>query len=74
MLPQIPAGLHVRYIPMTLEFFRQIFEKHSNIKFNENPSSGSRGVTRTQTRERTDRQTDRHVEANGRTSQFRKRA
>jgi len=27
-----------------LEFFQQIFEKSSNIKFNENPSSGSRVV------------------------------
>ena len=27
---------------MKLEFSRQIFEKFSNIKFNENPSSGSR--------------------------------
>jgi len=26
---------------MTLEFSRQIFEEHSNIKFLENPSSGS---------------------------------
>ena len=26
---------------MTLEFSRQIFEKYSNIKFHENPSSGS---------------------------------
>ena len=27
-------------ILMKLEFSRQIFEKHSNIKFHENPSSG----------------------------------
>jgi len=27
---------------MKLEFSRQIFEKYSNIKFHENPSSGSR--------------------------------
>jgi len=27
---------------MKLEFFRQNFEKYSNIKFNENPASGSR--------------------------------
>jgi len=26
---------------MKLEFFGQIFEKYSNIKFSENPSSGS---------------------------------
>ena len=29
---------------MKLEFTRQIFENYSNIKFNENPSSGSRVV------------------------------
>jgi len=29
---------------MKLEFARQIFEKEANIKFNENPSSGSRVV------------------------------
>ena len=27
---------------MKLEFYRQIFEKFSNIKFHENPSNGSR--------------------------------
>jgi hypothetical protein len=29
---------------MKIELFRQIFEKYSNIKFLENPSSGSRFV------------------------------
>jgi hypothetical protein len=29
---------------MKLEYSPQIFEKYSNIKFNENPSSGSRVV------------------------------
>ena len=29
-------------ILLKLEFTRQIFEKYSNIKFHENPSSGSR--------------------------------
>jgi hypothetical protein len=29
---------------MKLEFSRHIFEKHSNTKFHENPSSGSRVV------------------------------
>ena len=29
---------------MKLEFSRQIFEKYSNIKFHENPSSGSRVI------------------------------
>jgi hypothetical protein len=30
------------HILTTLEFSRQVFEKYSNIKFHENPSSGSR--------------------------------
>ena len=29
---------------MKLDFSRQIFEKHSNIKFHENPFRGSRDV------------------------------
>jgi len=40
---------------MKLEFFRHIFEKYSNIKTHENPSSGS-GVDAC-------RQMDRHDEA-----------
>jgi len=48
---------------MKLEFSGQIFEKNSNIKFHENPSSGSRVVPCGQT--------DRHDEAN---SRFYKRA
>jgi len=51
---------------MKLEFFRQIFEKYSNIKFHENPSSESRVVPCGQT--------DRHDEANDRISQFCERA
>jgi len=39
---------------MNLELSRQIFETPSNIKFHENPSSGSRVVPR----KRTDRRTD----------------
>jgi hypothetical protein len=39
---------------MTLEFPRQILEKYTNMKFNENPSSRSRVVPCGQT----DRQTD----------------
>ena len=39
---------------MRLKFSWQIFEKYSNIKFHENPSSGSRVVPWG----RTDRQTD----------------
>jgi hypothetical protein len=46
---------------MKLEFSGQVLEKSSNIKFNENPSSGSG---------RMDVQTDKHDEANGRFSQF----
>jgi hypothetical protein len=34
---------------MKLEFYRQIFEKFSNVKFHENPSSGSRVVPCVQT-------------------------
>jgi hypothetical protein len=40
-----------------LEFSWKIFEKSSNIKFNENPSSGSRVVICGQTDGQTDRQT-----------------
>ena len=39
---------------MKLEFCRQSFEKHSNIKFRENPSSGSRVVQCGRTDRRTD--------------------
>jgi hypothetical protein len=47
-------GLHVKYryccqILMKLEFSRQILEIYSNIKFHENPSSGSRVVACGQT-------------------------
>ena len=41
---------------MKIEFSRLIFEKYSNVKFNENPSGGSRVVPCGQT--------DRHDEAN----------
>ena len=51
---------------MKTEFSRQIFKKYSNIKFHENPSSGSWFVPRGET--------DRHDEANSRFSQFRERA
>jgi len=42
-------GLHVQYslfyqILVNLELSRHIFEKNSNIKFHQNPSSGSRAV------------------------------
>jgi hypothetical protein len=48
---------------MKLEFSRQIFQKFSDIKFHENPSSGSRVVSM-RTNWRTDGWTDRHDEAN----------
>jgi hypothetical protein len=47
----------VRYscqILMNLEFSRYIVEKYSNIKFHENPCSGSRVVPRGQTDGQTD--------------------
>jgi len=42
---------------MKIEFSRRIFEKYANIKFNENPSSGSRVVPCGQTDGRTDGET-----------------
>jgi hypothetical protein len=51
---------------MQHDFFRQIFEKCSNIEFNENPSNGSRVVACG----RTDGHSDKHGEANSRFSQF----
>jgi len=46
-----------------VEFSRHILEKSSNIKFHENPFSGSRAVL---WGGRADRQTDGHDEANSR--------
>jgi len=43
---------------MKYAFSRLIFEKYSNIKFHENPSSGSRVVPCEWTDERTDGRTD----------------
>ena len=54
---------------MKLEFSLQIFEKYSYIKFNESPTSGSRGVQRGQAGGQTDRLTYRD-DANSRFSQF----
>jgi hypothetical protein len=56
-------GLHVKYryscqILVKLEFYRQIFEKYSNIKFHENPSRGSVVASRGRK--------DRHDEADSR--------
>ena len=53
-------------ILMTLEFYRQIFEKPSNIKFHENLSSETRVVPCGQT--------DRHDEADSNFPQFCERA
>jgi hypothetical protein len=53
-------------ILMKFEFPSQIFENSSNIKFHENPSSGSRTVPCGRT--------DRHDEANSHFSQFCERA
>jgi len=47
---------------MKLEFLRQIFDKYLNMKFHENPSSGSQVVPWGRT--------DRRNEANSRFSQF----
>ena len=55
---------------MNLEFSQQIFEKYSNIKFNDNLSSGS-GIVPCRW---TDGRTDTHDEANSRSSQFCERA
>jgi len=63
-------GLHVKYpLFLELEFSRQILEKHSNIRFHENASSGSRGVPYEGTEKRTGGHTDTE-EANSRFSQF----
>jgi len=55
---------------MKFEFSRQIFEKYSNIKFQENMSSGSRVVPCG----RTDGRTETFDEANSPFSRFRYRA
>jgi len=52
---------------MKLEFSRQIFEKTPNIKFHENPSSGSRVISY---EGRTGGRTDRYEEANSHFPQF----
>ena len=67
--------LHIKYplfcpILMEFEFSLQIVEKYSNIKFHENPSSGSWVVPRGHS----GGQTERHDEANSRFSQFCERA
>ena len=68
----VHTGLRVKYpcyscqVLMKFELLRQIFEKYSNIKYHENPSSGNRVVLCRQA----DGQTDRHDEADSRFSQF----
>ena len=57
-------------ILMKLEFSRQVFEKYSNTKRHENPSSGGQTVSCGRTDGRIYRQTNRHGEANRRFSQF----
>ena len=59
-----------RIFKMKHGFSHQIFEKFSNIKFNESPPSGSQGVPCGQTEKRTDGGIDKHDEANGRFSQI----
>jgi hypothetical protein len=61
-------GLHVQYrlllwsdLNKNFNFLQQIFEKYSNIKFHQNPSSGSQSCSK-----RTDGRTDRHDEVNSR--------
>ena len=71
MWSNVFVGLHVKcrdgwHSLMELTFYRQIFQKYSNIKFHENPSSWS-GVVPCG-------QTDRHDEPHSRSSQFCERA
>ena len=65
-------------ILMELEFYGYIFEKYSNIKFHDTPSSGSQVVPCIQTDRQTDRQMDgqrdSHDVANSHFLQFCKRA
>ena len=56
---QVNIGLHVKYryscqLIMKLEFSPQVFERYSNMKFNENPSSESPVVPCRRTDGRTD--------------------
>jgi len=72
---KVYIGRHVKYPLLQpslirIEFSRRIWEKHSNIKFNTNPFSGSRVVPCRQT----DRQTDKHYAANTHSSKFCERA
>jgi hypothetical protein len=55
---------------MKVEFSGQIFEECPNIKFHENPSTGSQIVPCGRTDGQRDRQMDRHDKANTQFSQF----
>jgi hypothetical protein len=46
---------------MKIEFSKQIFEKYTNLKFNENPSNGGRVVPSGRT-DRHDKNNDRFTE------------
>jgi len=59
---------------MKIEFLRQILEKFSDIKFHENPFSGSRVVPCGRTDTLTDGYTEREDEPNSRFSQIFERA
>jgi hypothetical protein len=59
------SNRYLCHILLALKFSRHIFEKYSNIKFNENSSSGSPIFFM---------RTDKHDETNSLFSQFRERA
>jgi hypothetical protein len=68
-------GLHVKCpvscsILKNIKFSQQIFEKSSNIKFHENPSTESRIIPLGQTDRQTGGRSDIYDEANGHFSQF----
>jgi hypothetical protein len=74
---KVPIFLVFSCILKKLEFSRYIFEKYSNVKFHENPYSGSRVIPRQRIHRRMDRRTDgeidrtdRHEEAITRFSQL----
>jgi len=79
MRSKVRTVLHVKWryywqIVMKLELYRQSFQKYSNIKFYETPSSGSRIAacrqTDSWTEGQTDGQTDRHDKHNVRFRNF----
>jgi len=68
-------GVDVKYPLFLSDFnetwiFWQVFEKYSNVKFHEQPSSGSQVVPCGQTEGQANRRTDKHNEANGRFRNF----